>query len=259
MPLGVFFARVPGFSRLLKQFNFPIEVSMLTSQTSSNSSLTSSNNGESKKLKHVPEKFKQSCVLSRKVFIDEPQNVTVIVTSRCELIECKEADVINYINLKCHVESILAKERICAEDVELEVILRDSGAVVYVLKVNSVLFGIERLPSQLILLKTLTKVKSFKYKLHELTNEILVHVTFDDNNQLLTSFEDDELEDFMRNSDSEQFSSILEYASKKTESARCQLDNITNQIEQMDLMMHRNLKMLPKLMLADVSQTLFTN
>lgn len=239
-------------------------MSMLTSQTSSSSATSlSSRNGESKKFKcKFPEKFKKSCVFSRKVFIEEASDeavVTVIITSLCELIECVDDVVTNYINLKHQVECKLAKENISAEDVDFEVIFLDSGAVVYVLQINSVLFGIERLSTQLKLLKTLTKVKSFKYKLDEQGSQIVIQVTFVDNKQLLTSFVDDDLEDLIRNTESSQFSNIFESASQKTEAARSQLDNISNDIEKMDLMMHGNMKMLPKLMLADVSQSYLAN
>lgn len=231
---------------------------MLTSQTSSSSatSLTPSKNERPKRFKsELPEKFKESCVLSRKVLVEEP--VIVIITSLCEVIEFRNVEVINYFNFKCHIESELAKETINAEDVDLGVFFRDSGVIIYVLQVNSVLFAIERLSSQLRLLKTLTKVKSFKYKLDELTNMTSVQVTFENNKQLITSFDDNDLEDLMRNAASTEFLSFFECVSQKMEAARCHLDNITKDIEKMDLSLHGNLKMLPNLMLADVSQKIF--
>lgn len=82
---------------------------MLTSQTSSNSTSSLFPTKDVEKIRSLfpcyPEKFKQN-LFSRKVFFDIDNYVILIITSRLELIECIEHEVVNYMNLKCHSDFV---------------------------------------------------------------------------------------------------------------------------------------------------------
>lgn len=224
---------------------------MLTSQTSS-SSATSLKNGDVKHSWEYPEKFKQCCVYLRKMFLHDVK-FTVVVTSSYEIIECKKDEVVNYLNLKCHFADSSAEP--VGSDIKFEVVIRDE-IVLYALKIRSTLFGIERSLSQLKLLKSITNVKSFKITLDEPSNEPSFQVTFGDNQQLTTAFQDEAFEEFMRNKSTPDFQIIFDQATQKTKGAQLQLDKITAEIEKLDLELHGDKTLLPKLLLADVRSDL---
>ena len=222
---------------------------MLTSQKSSNLSNSSSvlARREVEISSGYPEKFKKSCLFSRKVFFDSDDCVTLLVTSLFELIECKDDEIVNCINLKglCDLKEITSK------DIQFKVIVKENGAI-YALKIHSVLFGIERSSSQLKLLKTLTNVYSFKCQFDE-SFELVFQVTFDDESRLLTSFQDDDLEDFMNNKESETFADVYEKTRQISKTAATYLNTLTRNIEEMSLVLYGQTKTMPKLMLEDVS------
>lgn len=224
---------------------------MLTSQTSS-SSLPSAKNCEAEKngiLHLLPEKFKTNCLFARKVLLEDDVSVNVIITSAFELIECKGREVINYINLKCHLPAEL---RSCTS-VDFDVIIQQGRTcrVVYALKIHSVLLGLERKASQMKVLKVLTGVKSFNLTLDEVRGQAAFRVTHDDGREILTNFVDSELECLMKN---EKFANIYESATRKTKAASLQLTNLNDEVEKLSLRLHEDRKMLPKLMLEDVSE-----
>lgn len=229
---------------------------MLTSQTSSSSatSLKSVKAERKKSSEDFPEKFKKSCVLARKVFLRESHDdrafLTVIITSYCELIECRGDEVINNMNLSSHFSNFPSS----SSQVDLEVLLRVlfvGSEVVYSLKINSHLFAIERSSSQLRLIQTLQNVKSVKYKLDELSNEMSALVTLLCNKQFRTNFRDEHYEDLKSNVDSKTFSSIVENIAQKKATAESYLEKVTNDIQQISLTVQESF--LPKLLLGDVS------
>lgn len=227
---------------------------MLTSQTSSSSVsslLSTKNDKERSHPCDYPEKFKQNCVFSRKVFFDIDDCVMLIVTSLLELIECKEDEVVNYIDLKCHCDAV--RDKVGTKDVDFEVMLKDTGTV-YALKIQSILFGIERNSSQLKLLKTISNVHSFKCQFDDASCEMVVQVTFSNRDEILTSFQDDEIEDFMRNKESPIFAEVFESARQISETARSHLNTLTKDIEDMSLLFYGRTRTIPKLMLDDVSE-----
>lgn len=227
---------------------------MLTSQTSSGSatSLLPLKNGDGKLSWEYPEKFKQCCVHLRKMFLHDVK-FTVIVTSSHEIIECRKAEVVNYLNLKCHFTNSFAE--LVGSDIKFEVVIRD-GIVIYALKIRSTLFGIERSSSQLKVLKSIANVKSFKITLDEPSNEPSFQVTFADNQQLTTAFQDEAYEDFMQNKSTPDFQIIFDQATRKTKGAQLQLDKITADIEKLDLELHGDKTLLPKMLLVEVRSDL---
>lgn len=226
---------------------------MLTSQTSSSSpsSLFSSITGEKARGFGYPEKFKQNCIFSRKVFFDPENYVTVLITSLFELIECKPDEVVNYINLKSLCDNV--KGSVSVEDVDFEVMIKDSGTV-YALKLGSTLFGIERSSSQLKVLKTVKNVHSFKCLLDEGTLEMVAKVTFKDATKLVTSFQDDDLEEFIREKESPTFAEVYESARQISKTAASHLEKLTKEIEEMSLQLYGQTKTMPKIMLEEVSE-----
>lgn len=221
---------------------------MLTSQTSS-SSLPSAKNGEAEKngiSALLPEKFKTNCLFARKVV---SADVIILITSNFELIECKGREVVNYINLKCH----LPAEPPTCTSVDFDVIIQQGRKcrVVYALKIHSVLLGLERKASQIRVLKVLTGVKSFNLTLDVVIGQAAFRVTHDDGKEILTNFVDSELGCLIRN---EKFASIHESATRKTKAASLQLANLNDEIEKLSLRMHEDRKLLPKLMLEEVSE-----
>jgi uncharacterized protein YbaR (Trm112 family) len=223
---------------------------MLTSQTSSSSatSVLSPRNRELFKSLRVPEKFKADCIFARKIFIDDDFVVTVIISSRCELIECQDEEIINSIALKSYLP--IGNNVINSEDVKLEVLIESSENVIYGLKVNSIVFGIERSFSQLKLFKVLPNVKLIKLVVCPVNRDACFLVKFNDNRKFRTKFKDEELESFMQNRLTEKFSNIYESANSKIETVRQKLGSITSELEEMSLKIQQEM---PKLMLDDVS------
>lgn len=204
--------------------------------------------GENKRSQDFPAKFKDS-ILKRKIVIDD-RVTTIIVTSLYELIECQGYEVINYINLKFHIPH---EQRTAFSDVDVDVI-QSSKLFVYALKINSIMFGIERSSSQLKVVKVLTNVKSFSLIVDETFGDIAAKIVFADNKELITRFQDDDVECFMRNTkDTLKFKELYHYATQKREEARQLLKSITSDVEKMSLAIHGDNKSLPKTMLADVS------
>lgn len=227
---------------------------MFESQASSNSA-TSRSSVKKEDVSVFPEKFRRDSVLLRKVFFSDDQfqsqllqAFSVMITSQCEVIECnKSGEITNYLNLQCHFPDELQIAK--TENVDMEIIISDDS-VLYAVKINSMLFGIERKKSQLKLLKVLTKVNSFNRVVDENSGDISILVIFDDNKQQLTKFLDNELEDFMRNKNSSRFNSVFEYVTQKTAAAQIQLDNLTSEIEEMSLKLQQEIS---ATMLQDVS------
>lgn len=221
---------------------------MLTSQTSSGSA-TSLPMRKSEAGQECPEKFKQFMILCRKVFYDDPDDcLTVMVTSTCEVIECRGREVVNYINLTSQASSS------SFTDCDFEIFTRSSGDVVYALKIHSMLFGVGRSTSQLKLLKVLSNVDEFRVKLDELSSETSVQVTFGDRRQVVTRFQDEDLEEFLCNRDSDRFRNVFICARRRADEACEHLYKLTSEIHRMSLKLHEEQKMMPTLMLDDVSR-----
>lgn len=222
---------------------------MLRSQTSSGSvtSQQSTKNQDDKRQSMIPEKFRKNSVISRKVFL-EAIEFYLIVTSDYEIVECKDGEILNYLNLQRHfpddeVQSVKVK------NVDIEVIVGDGDSVVYAVKIGSILFGVERRSAQLKMLKVLTKVYSMKCVVNRNTSDISVLVTFTDKKRLLTNFLNEELECFMQNKNTETFNSVFECVAQKTTIAQGHLDKLTKEIEEISL----KLREIPSSMLQDVS------
>lgn len=223
---------------------------MLESQTSSSSaaSFQSARNENLKDSSVFPEKFRDNSLLSRKVFFDEESFVYVMITSRCELIECKNMEIVNYVNLQSHFSGEEV-DVVKPEEVEFEFMISD-GSVVYALKVNSKLFGIERKASQLKVLKVFEKVSSIRCAVEENYGEISMLVTFQDQKEQLTSFLEEDHEEFNRKRDTPRFHSIYECVAQKIEAAQNQLNNLQKETEEMNLKLQPEV---PSTMLQDVS------
>jgi predicted house-cleaning noncanonical NTP pyrophosphatase (MazG superfamily) len=223
---------------------------MLGSPTSSGSvtSLMSTKNQDKKRQSMLPEKFRKNSIITRKVFLDEEEFYSII-TNDCELIECKDGEILNYLNLQSHFpddEVQIAKKK----NVDIEIIIGEGDSAVYAVKIDSMLFGIERRSAQLKMLKVLTKVYSIKCVVDRDTGDISVLVTFTDKKKLLTNFLDEQLECFMQNKNTETFNSVLECVTQKTTSAQNQLDKLTQEIEEISLKLQGEI---PSSMLQDVS------
>lgn len=227
---------------------------MLSSQPSTGSLNSCPSNGHKNSSRPLdyPEKFKQNCTFSRKVFLNKKNYVYIIVTSLFELIECKGREVINYINLKRLLPVEIGS--ITDKDVDFEVIL-NSNTVVYALKIHSILIGVERSSSQLKILKLLSKVKSFECKLSELSSEPLLEVTFDDERKILTNFQDDDLENVMQGGDLRKFHNLLRGTELRKKSVEVHLNKLTEEVNNLSLKMLAERKIMPKLLLEDVSET----
>lgn len=228
---------------------------VLTSQTSSSSLTSVLSPKNEKSTSDFPEKFKKCCVFSREVFLEDA--LTVIVTSEFELIECAQDKVTNYLNLKSKLSSDQINLNVDSAKVQFDVVILDAinKSVLYALRIDSVLFGIERTSSQLNLLEILTGVKTFKLETIGESNEPWLKVSFNDGTHKLTRFQDEGLEDFLQNKNSSQFEALFEAASTKTSAGLAELDKISRDIEKLDIAMYESSRTLPKLMMQDVSQS----
>lgn len=233
---------------------------MLTSQTSSSllaSQISSGSLGSTPRNRDsndIPEKFKECCVLKREVYLVD-EVLTLIVSSEMELIECARGEVTNYLNIKATVGDEIAKQCVVSsENLQFDVILAPE-TVLFVLRMNSILFGIERKPSQLKLLKTLTNVNTFKLKIVDESNDPWIEVLFNDGYVKLTQFQDEEFEDFLLNKNSDKFSELYQAASDKTAEGLRELNQLSREIEKLDSIIQESSRILPKLMLQDVSKS----
>lgn len=223
---------------------------MLESQTSSSSatSFFSTKNDDSIQSSGFPEKFHKVSILTRKVFFRQ-DFFEVMITNLCEIIECKNGEVINYLNFQCHLPSDEVPV-VKGENVELEMMISESS-LVYAVKIATTLVGILRQSSQLKVVKVLTKVKSINSEVNEESGEISLRVIFNDQKQLLTNFLDDGYQALMGENNAERFKSIFECVSQKTAAAEAQLNNLTREIEEMSLELQSKV---PATMLRDVSE-----
>lgn len=225
---------------------------MLTSQTSSSSlaSGSSAKHDETADSNLFPEKFKTNCLLARKVLLHDDELVNVIISTSLELIECKGREVVNYINLKCH----LPAESRSSTSVNFSVIIQQgrSNSVVYALKINSALVALERRASQLKVLNALTRVNSCNLTLDEFSRQPAFLVVYEDGSETVTDFLDLELGCMRRE---KRFAGIYESVNQKTKVAGLQLAKLNEEIEKLSLKMLANRSFLPKLMIEDVSRT----
>lgn len=221
---------------------------MLKSQNSSCSlsSAPSLRYGDVNYPKELPQKFKDSCVLSRKFsgFNEEP--LVIIITNLFELIECCDSVVVNYINLSSYFSEF---EKVTSSDIEFDPIFQGTSTFLFLLKIKASLFGIERCTSQLKFLSVINQVKSFKQVIDD-SGRISVEVTLADRTKKLTSFLDDDFDDVINNST--KFSALFESVKHKSEIAEAQLNSVISDIEQLDALIYGSSKMLPKLMTEDV-------
>lgn len=215
---------------------------MLRSQGSSTSFMS---NDDELTLSY-PEKFRESLLLSKKVVFVDGKVSVILLTSLCELVECRGREVINSINLTGHV---IIDEGTRPDEIEFDVIFLDSQKVQFVLRIQSVLLGIERKPSELKLLKVHAKVRGFKVVLDPTTHDVAVRVTSFNNTKWLTRFKDDEVESFLDNVSS--FTSVFRGASKKKAAVQCHLNKVTEDIVNLSSTLFGDRKMLPKAMLED--------
>lgn len=130
-------------------------------------------------------------------------------------------------------------------------IIKDNAAI-YALKILSTLFGIERSSSQLKLLKCLTNVRSIKCQIEQ-SSGMMIEVRFDNRKKILTSFQDDDFEDFIRDKESPKFAPVFKNARQISETARFHLNTFTREIEEMSLVLCGQTRTMPKLMLQEVS------
>lgn len=195
-----------------------------------------------------PEKYKS--IVSKKYFDKFSCSIEVMISSECEVIECRKGEVINYLDLKGYFNRKIPAN-LKNENVKFDIILSED-CTIYVIKINSTLFGVERKSSQLKVLKVHQNVKSMEFALDESSNknDVLVLITFNDNKQQLTKFLDEDLEEFLKNNNSQQFQGILESVSQKTIVAQTQLNNLNREIEEMMLKLRPEI---PSTMLSDVS------
>ncbi|CRL06911.1 CLUMA_CG019805, isoform A [Clunio marinus] len=222
---------------------------MITSQTSS-SSLNSVSSLTNEISSGYPEKFKECCVIARKVYIDHRENkksLTVIVTSHCELIECIENEVSNYINFNHEVTSIEDNEFITSDNVDFDVMTLISDIVVYVVRIKSVLLTIKRKSSQLKILKVFSNVDSFNIKYNKNENSAAIFVTFHDKSQRKINPHCDDLDD-LNCIKSEKFMKMIQYATGKSKKARFLLESISKDIEELHFM---STKHLPRVLLSE--------
>lgn len=216
-----------------------------SSQTSTPSVKSYSSNSNGNSIQTFPEKNK-TAVLKRKVCV-ESLIVDVMITSECEVIKCQKSEVVNYLNLKTHFQN--NSQIVDKENVKFEVVV-ENDFTIYAVKIHSTLFGIERKSSQLKVLKVLEKVNSVQRAVDS-SGEVYVLVTYNDNNQELTKFLDDSLEEFLKNKNSSQmFQSIYESVSKKTAVVMTQLKDLNREVEELGLKLSSRI---PAKMLQDVS------
>lgn len=221
---------------------------MLGSQCSASTSRTSlfSNDGESDVDGfRLPEKYRESCCLARKIFLDrESSYVDLVITDKCEIIECQLGEVVNYLKFSDEIKSTVPKFE------NFDVLICDDGRIIYAVKFNSTLIGLERKTSQLEILKTFSNVQSFKKHFDSVNNEIGFLLTFLDVTQKFTTFLDDDYENFLNNRNSEVFSSIFKNVHAKREAAERYLLTLTKEIEELRL---KKIAQVPKNFLTDVS------
>lgn len=218
---------------------------MFSSQASSTSS-ASSQRREFVYPEGLPEKFREQCIYSRQVEFFDDSSVTILVTSSFELIECEDSDVSNYLNLSCHCQDI---QSVTTEDIDFDPVFLDSECV-YVLRIQSTLFGCSRSRSQLKLLKVLNSVSAFMPNIDD-DGEISVEVTFNYGVKQKTTFDEEKAEKFMSSRHSEKFSGIFQAAKQKTNCAKAKLTNVTSEIAVLDSKIHEDSKCLPKVMLEE--------
>lgn len=219
---------------------------MFSSQTSSASS-ASSQRAEFVYPEGLPEKFRKQCIYSRQVDFFDDSSVTILVTTLFELIECKNSDVSNYLNLSCHCQDI---QSVTTEDIDFDPVFLDCESVLYVLRIKSILFGCSRSRSQLKLLKVLISVSAFMPNIDD-DGEIFVEVTFINGEKQKTTFDDGKVEKFISSRHSEKFSGIFQAAKQKTNCVKAKLADVTSEIAVLDSKIHEDSKCLPKLMLED--------
>lgn len=221
---------------------------MFGSQSSASTSKTSlfSNedeiDGENFRL---PEKYRENCCVKRKIFLDKRNYVDLIVTDKCEIIECQAGEVVNYLNISDEINSSYYKFEY------FDMLISDDNRIIYAVKFNSTLIGIERKSSHLNILTTHKNVQSVKKHFDNVNNEVGFLVTFLDRNQKFTKFLDEDYENFLCNrNNSEIFSNIFKNVHQKRELAEAHLEKLSKEIE---FLHSKQIPQVPKTLLSDVS------
>lgn len=221
---------------------------MFSSQlsTSTSKSSISSTDGESFVDNYrLPEKYRENCVYARKVFIKNQENhLDLLITDNLELVECQHGEIINYLNLSDFISNGLKKFSIESFDV----LFCDDDRVIYAVKFNATLLGIERRGSQLKVTANEKNVSTVKKYFCNEKQEIGFLITFNDRRQQkFTKFLDDEYENF---SNSETFHEIYKNVKLKRESIESHVETLSKEIQVLHL---KQIPEVPKNLLTDVS------
>jgi hypothetical protein len=195
----------------------------------------------------LPEKYRENCCVKRKIFLDKKNYVDLFVTDKCEIIECQLGEVVNYLDIRDEIKS---SNNIFYKFEYFDMLISDDNRIIYAVKFNSTLIGIERKSSHLNILMTLNNVHLVKKHFDNINNEVGFLVTFLDRNQKFTKFLDENYENFLCNRNSEIFCNIFKNVQQKREVAEAHLKKLSQEIE---FLHSKQIPQVPKILLSDVS------
>lgn len=222
---------------------------MFSSQLSATTSKTSISSTDTVDLfdsHQLPEKYRENCVLARKIFVNNAESdyVDLLITDNLELVECQQGEVVNYLNLSDEIDSNRRKVEVVLFHV---VFTDDDDRVIYAIKFNTTLIGVERRTSQLKVVGREKNVASVRKHFCNKKREIGFLVTFNDNREKFTKFLDEEHESFVNN---ENFHEIYKSVKCKKEAVESMLAEVSQEIA---VLQQKQTADVPKSLLSDVS------
>lgn len=221
---------------------------MFSSQLSASASKTSISSTDTADLfdnYQLPEKYRENCIFARKIYVNnEKSYVDLLITNNLEIVECQESEIVNYLNLSDEITSHGLSR---VEVVSFDVVITSDDRVIYAIKFNTTLIGVERKNSQLKVVVREKNVASLKKHFCNDKREVGFLLTFSDNREKFTNFLDEEYETFINN---ENFFEIYKNVKAKKETVESMLHRVSQEIE---VLQQKEIAKVPKDLLSDVS------
>ncbi|CAO1331720.1 unnamed protein product [Diamesa tonsa] len=186
-------------------------------------------------LHDIPERFKDK-VVHCKTLVLQNVKTTVILTNKWELLEVKDKQIVNYLNLKCFLNEKVSE----IEDNETVNLFKFHSVenlerlIFYLITFGTKLFVVLRKEFKLNFIKLYENVKSFDYEDPESNGQCIVRIKFNDGNSVTSNFlnpmYDDAINDVL--SEFPGIKKTIDYLQSKENEILNKINSVRNQKDQ---------------------------
>lgn len=207
-------------------------------------------------LHDIPERFKDRTVHCKTLVLKNVET-TVILTKKWELLEVKDKQIVNYLNLKCFLNEEVSE----IEDIEtvnlfkFHIIEDLERLIFYLITFGTKFFVVLRKEFKLKFIKLYENVKGFDLEDPENNGQCIVRIKFNDGNSLTSNFLNPMYDD-AKNDVLSEFPGIkktIDYLQSKENKILSKINVVRNQKEQFIMNLSNQNIFLPSNMTTEVN------